>query len=75
MLGSYLLVKGSHTFVNMDIGSEPQWVPEYGVDLGPARAIGPRADTRGRHLRLVPVRRRMVLAAHGGLVLISSPQR
>ncbi len=39
VLGSYLLIKGSHTFVNMDIGSEPQWFPEYGVDLGPA--LGP----------------------------------
>jgi Hypothetical glycosyl hydrolase family 15 len=39
VLGSYLLIKGSHTFVNMDIGSEPQWFPEYGVDLG--RALTP----------------------------------
>jgi hypothetical protein len=36
VLGSYLLVKGSHTFLNMWIGAEPQWFPEYGVDLGPA---------------------------------------
>ena len=36
VLGSYLLVKGTHTFVNMDIGQEAQWFPEYGVDLGPA---------------------------------------
>jgi hypothetical protein len=36
VLGSYLLVKGSHTFVNMWIGAEAQWFPEYGVDLGPA---------------------------------------
>jgi Hypothetical glycosyl hydrolase family 15 len=39
VLGSYLLIKGPHTFVNMDIGSEPQWLPEYGVDLG--RALTP----------------------------------
>jgi hypothetical protein len=39
VLGSYLLVKGTHTFVNMWIGQEPQWFPEYGVDLGPA--LGP----------------------------------
>src|SRR5205807_8680836 len=31
-----LLVKGSHTFLNMWIGAEAQWFPEYGVDLGPA---------------------------------------
>jgi Hypothetical glycosyl hydrolase family 15 len=125
VLGSYLLIKGSHTFVNMDIGSEPQWFPEYGVDLGPAvapppasigalrvagglyvrryarglvavnpdershvltlcgparrvepiggGALGARGAPRGWHLRLVPVRRRAVLPAHSGLVLISSP--
>jgi hypothetical protein len=127
VLGSYLLIKGSHTFVNMDIASEPQWFPEYGVDLGPALAPPPRsidalrvaggsyvrryarglvavnpdgrshvlslspaarrvepvgggaigagADTRGWRLRLVPVRRRVVVPAHGGLVLISSGRR
>ncbi|MGN6867110.1 MAG: putative glycoside hydrolase [Solirubrobacteraceae bacterium] len=126
VLGSYLLIKGSHTFVNMDIGSEPQWFPEYGVDLGPALAPPPAsidalrtaeglyvrrfargvvavnpdgrshvlalsglarpvdpigggalsagAGTRGWGLRLVPVRGRVVLPAHSGLVLISSPQ-
>jgi Hypothetical glycosyl hydrolase family 15 len=41
VLGSYLLIKGSHTFLNMDIGAEPQWFPEYGVDLGPALAPPP----------------------------------
>jgi hypothetical protein len=126
VLGSYLLIKGLHTFVNMDIGSEPQWFPEYGVDLGPALApppssidalrtaagvyvrryarglvavnpddrshvlrlssparrvqpigggaIGPGGAPRGWRLRLVPVGRRVVLPAHSGLVLISSPK-
>jgi hypothetical protein len=41
VLGSYLLIKGSHTFVNMDIGSAPQWFPEYGVALGSALAPPP----------------------------------
>ncbi len=36
VLGSYLLVKGAHTFLNMDIGQQAQWFPEYGVRLGPA---------------------------------------
>jgi hypothetical protein len=36
VLGSYLLLKGSHTFINMWIGAEPQWFPEYQIDLGPA---------------------------------------
>jgi hypothetical protein len=33
-LGSYLLTKGIHSFVNLDIGITPQWFPEYGIDLG-----------------------------------------
>lgn len=37
-LGSYLLTKGEHSFVNLDIGIAPQWFPEYGIDLGPATA-------------------------------------
>jgi hypothetical protein len=41
VLGSYLLIKGSHTFVNMDIGQVPQWFPEYGVRLGRASAPPP----------------------------------
>ena len=34
VLGSYLLVKGSHTYINMDIDMMPEWFPEYAVDLG-----------------------------------------
>ncbi len=41
VLGSYLLVKGTRTFLNMWIGSGPQWFPEYAVDLGPALAPPP----------------------------------
>jgi Hypothetical glycosyl hydrolase family 15 len=41
VLGSYLLVKGTHTFLNMWIGAEPQWFPEYGVDLGAPLAPPP----------------------------------
>ncbi len=43
VLGSYLLVKGSHTFLNMDVGLEAQWFPEYGIDLGPALGSPPRS--------------------------------
>ena len=39
-LGSYLLVKGSHTYVNLLIDPagtmKPEWYPEYKVDLGGA---------------------------------------
>jgi len=34
LLASYLLVKGEHTYINMDIGEEPEWFPEYQIDLG-----------------------------------------
>jgi hypothetical protein len=40
-LGSYLLTKGVHSFVNLDIGITPQWFPEYAIDLGPARTALP----------------------------------
>ena len=35
-LGSYLLTKGRHSFINLDIGITPQWFPEYGLRLGRA---------------------------------------
>jgi hypothetical protein len=50
VLGSYLLVKGSHTFVNMDVGTVPQWFPEYGVDLG-LPASPPRASIEALRVR------------------------
>ena len=34
VLASYLLTKGRHSFVNMDVGSDAQWFPEYGLALG-----------------------------------------
>jgi hypothetical protein len=42
VLGAYLLVKGRHTFVNMDTGLAPEWFPEYDVRLGRALAPPPR---------------------------------
>jgi hypothetical protein len=45
LLASYLLIKGSRTFVNMDTGAEPEWFPEYGVSLGRPEAGGARAAT------------------------------
>jgi hypothetical protein len=48
VLGSYLLIKGARTFVNMDIGSQVQWFPEYGLRLGPALAPPPRSIDRLR---------------------------
>lgn len=34
VLGTYLLIKGAHTYVNMDTGLDPEWFPEYAVALG-----------------------------------------
>jgi hypothetical protein len=37
VLGTYLLVKGLHTYVNLDAyGQQIQWFPEYEIDLGAA---------------------------------------
>jgi hypothetical protein len=37
ILGSYLLVKGTHAYINLDAdGQVVQWFPEYSIDLGPA---------------------------------------
>ena len=33
-LGSYLLVKGSRSFLNLETGFEPEWWPEYGIPIG-----------------------------------------
>jgi hypothetical protein len=57
VLGSYLLVKGAHTFLNMWIGQGPQWFPEYGVDLGPALGPPPASITELRQANGLYVRR------------------
>jgi hypothetical protein len=33
-LGSYLLIKGRHTYLNIDLGEEPEWWPEYDIPIG-----------------------------------------
>lgn len=35
-LASYLLIKGAHTYVNFPLGTEADWFPEYGIELGAA---------------------------------------
>ncbi len=34
ILSSYLLLKGNHTFINMEYASPPEWFPEYEVQIG-----------------------------------------
>jgi hypothetical protein len=54
-IGSYLLVKGSRTFVNLEVGFQPEWFPEYELDLGRATAPPPPRITalrsRGAYVR------------------------
>jgi hypothetical protein len=33
-LGSYLLIKGNRTFINVDLDMEPEWWPEYEIPVG-----------------------------------------
>lgn len=34
ILGTYLLVKGARTYLNLDTGLAPEWFPEYALALG-----------------------------------------
>ena len=34
VLANYLLVKGVHSFINLDLGLAPEWFPEYGIPIG-----------------------------------------
>jgi hypothetical protein len=34
VLGSYLLIKGKHTYINLETSDTPEWFPEYTIDLG-----------------------------------------
>lgn len=48
-LGSYLLTKGRHSFINLDVaGIAAQWLPEYGIDLGAPRTRLPGSIGRLR---------------------------
>ncbi len=43
VLGTSLLWQGAHTFLNLEIGMDPEWFPEYGIDLG--APVGPLPST------------------------------
>jgi hypothetical protein len=34
VLGSYLLIKGNHTYLNFDLGYDTEWFPEYDIPIG-----------------------------------------
>jgi hypothetical protein len=33
-VGNYLLIKGDHTYLNMELSQEPEWFPEYSIPIG-----------------------------------------
>jgi hypothetical protein len=43
LLGSYLLVKGRHTYLNLEFSSEPEWFPEYEIPIGAPVGGTPRS--------------------------------
>jgi hypothetical protein len=57
VLGSYLLIRSDRTYINLDLGLEPEWFPEYALFLGRATAPPPAAiadlydATRGVYVR------------------------
>jgi hypothetical protein len=56
VLGTYLLFKGRRSFVNLDMGLDPEWFPEYGVPIGrpvrrPPRNIGALRTAGGAYVR------------------------
>lgn len=34
LLGNYLLIKGSHTYLNLELSPAPEWFPEYEIPIG-----------------------------------------
>ena len=38
VLASFLLIKGKHTYINLELGPEPEWFPEYEIPLGQPEA-------------------------------------
>lgn len=37
ILSSYLLIKGDHSYLNLEVSSLPEWFPEYDLNLGPPK--------------------------------------
>ena len=66
-LANYLLIKGNKTFINMDMGMDPEWFPEYGVDAGQLHDRHPGGDRRALSSRLGRLRREYA----NGLALVN----
>jgi len=44
-LASYLLTKGSRSFINLEVSTEPEWFPEYEIEIGtPSQPLPSRIE-------------------------------
>ena len=44
-VANYLLIKGSHSFLNLELGLDPEWFPEYDIPIGsPVDAVPANVD-------------------------------
>ena len=41
LLANYLLIKGRHTYLNLDYSMEPEWFPEYEIPIGSPSGSAP----------------------------------
>jgi len=49
LLGSYLLVKGHHTYIDLELSPKPEWFPEYEIPIGsPLDEVAPSISTLWR---------------------------
>ncbi len=82
VMASYLLVKGRYSYINLELGDfEPEWFPEYGLDLGapltrlPGR-IDDLSDGRGYYERAYTRGRVFVNPGEGAAVIpLAAPGR
>lgn len=70
-LGSYLLIKGSHSYLNIVEGGAPEWYPEYDIPIGaPIQSAG--SDITNLYDPASSVHRR---AFDNGFVLVNAQDR
>ncbi len=45
LLANYLLIKGRHTYINLEFSMEPEWFPEYEIPIGSPGGDAPASVT------------------------------
>jgi len=71
LLGSYLLVKGQHTYLNLEFSTKPEWFPEYEIPIGtPVGGIPPSISALWRSDWGIYVR-----GFSNGLVLVNPSEK